>query len=123
MPLPPIRSLRSLRSLVAVLATASAVACGGDDPPAGPDSGSNPEVVTLTISVGRGVIGSPSSTGPYARGTTLSYAYNAQPGFRDLVVTLDGSPVAAQGTFTMNRARTLVATATQVSTSAVPPGR
>ena len=103
-------------SLLALLAASGAVACGGGgDSPTKPDTTATSQVVTLTVAVGNGVIGSPSSTGPYARGTSLAYAYNAQPGYRDLRVTLDGAPLAAQGNITMDRAHTLIATASPVA--------
>ena len=110
----PRRLLLSLLTLGAV-GTLSAAACGDDAPDTttGPNGGG--DVPTLTVSLGTGVVGSPSSNTPYPRGFTVTYSYNTQPGYRDLVVTLDGSPVAAQGTFTMSGPRALRATATRAA--------
>src|SRR5687767_4382653 len=101
---------RLLRPLLAALA----VACN-DDAPATTPTGNDPSVPLLTVALGTGVVGSPSSNTPYPRGFTVSYSYNAQPGYRDLVVTLDGSPVAASGSFTMSGPRTLSVTATRAT--------
>jgi hypothetical protein len=103
-----------LRRLHLPLVAALAVACG-DDPPATTPNSDDPSVPTLTVSLGTGVVGSPSSNTPYPRGFTVAYSYNAQPGYRDLVVTLDGSPVASSGSFTMSGPRTLRVTATRAA--------
>ena len=67
---------------------------------------------SLTISVGTGVTGSPATTTSYFQGSVVNYSYALQAGYQNLVVTLDGNPVAASGSLTMNGAHTLTAMAT-----------
>jgi hypothetical protein len=118
----PHRALLRLR-LVAALATAGVVACGKDAAPTTPDPGSDPSTPMLTVGLGAGVLGTPSSNTPFPRGYTVSYSYNPQPGYQDLRVTLDGSPIAAAGTFKMDGPHTLVATATRVAAAASATAR
>jgi formylglycine-generating enzyme required for sulfatase activity len=71
------------------------------------------------MSLGSGVTGTPSVTLTCTAGDTVNYTYSLQSGYTSLVVTLDGTPVAASGTVIMNRAHTLVVSATPVSTSSL----
>jgi hypothetical protein len=67
---------------------------------------------TLTVSVGEGVTGSPAAgTSTSKKGTVINYSYAKQAGYDNLAVTLDGAPVAASGTVTMNANHALEATA------------
>lgn len=75
----------------------------------------------LTINLGAGVTGAPAGTTSYTQGTVVNYSYAVQTGYQNLQVTLDGSPVPASGTVTMNGAHTLAATA-QVQTFTVTAG-
>lgn len=74
----------------------------------------NVPTVTLTVNLGTGTTGSPAATTAYAVGTAVNYAYSTQPGFTNLQVLLDGSPVASSGTVSMNGAHTLAATASVI---------
>jgi hypothetical protein len=67
---------------------------------------------TLTVSRGSGVAGSPSSSGSYAKGSSVSYSYTLETWYYNLVVKLDGVAVAASGSVTMNANHTLAASAT-----------
>lgn len=70
----------------------------------------------LTVSRGAGVDGSPDTgTTNYRVGDTVNYSYSARTGYKDLVVTLDGAPVAVSGTITMNANHTLIASATALN--------
>ena len=71
---------------------------------------------TLNVTVGEGVQGTPGSgTIQYEEGTTVSYNYSLQSGFKDLVVSLDGTETSPSGTVTMNQNHTLTATAAPLS--------
>jgi hypothetical protein len=70
-----------------------------------------PVPITLTINLGAGITGTPAITTVYAQGTVVNYSYALQPGYQNLVVTVDGNAVAAAGSLTMDGAHTLVATA------------
>jgi hypothetical protein len=75
-------------------------------------STTGPNTYTLTVSVGEGVTGSPTSgTYSYTEGDTVSYTYNLQSGYINLAITLDGNPVASSGTINMLKDRILNATA------------
>ncbi len=78
---------------------------------------------TLTTTVGEGVTGTPTS-GPttHKKGTVVNYDYSLQSGYNDLSVTLDGAPVAASGTVTMNGDHTLAASATKTFVLTVSRG-
>lgn len=65
----------------------------------------------LSVSLGAGVAGTPSSGGEYLQGTAVNFSYSTQAGYTNLHVTLDGNPVAASGSVTMNAPHTLAATA------------
>ncbi|MBI1753510.1 MAG: immunoglobulin domain-containing protein [Acidobacteria bacterium] len=64
----------------------------------------------LTVSLDAGVTGTPAATAVQAAGAAVPYSYALRTGFTGLAVTLDGSPVAASGTVTMNGPHTLTAT-------------
>jgi hypothetical protein len=66
----------------------------------------------LTVNRGPGVDGDPN-TGVYdiADGEPQLYNYSLKYGYKNLVVTLDGSVVKPSGSITMNKDHTLVATA------------
>jgi len=75
-----------------------------------------PEKITYTLTVtrGQGVDGNPNSgTYAYDSGMTANYSYRALEDYYDLTVTLDGVPVEATGTVTMNANHFLVATCLQ----------
>lgn len=65
----------------------------------------------LTVTVGGGITGSPTTGGTYAQGTVINYTYALQAGYQNLVVTLDGNAVAASGSITMNGPHILAASA------------
>jgi hypothetical protein len=67
---------------------------------------------TLSVSVGAGVAGTPASgTYSHTEGATVTYNYSLESGYSNLVVTLDGTPVAASGTLTVSGNHSLSATA------------
>lgn len=67
---------------------------------------------TLTVSVSPGVGGTPAGTATFPQGTVVPYAYAIDDAcYESLAVTLDGSPVAASGSVTMDRPHTLSAAA------------
>jgi flagellar basal body-associated protein FliL len=69
---------------------------------------------TLTTTMGTGVNGTPvSGSMKYKNGSTVNYDYSAASGYTNLVVTLDGAAVAANGTVKMDKNHALSATATQ----------
>jgi outer membrane protein assembly factor BamB len=75
---------------------------------------SNKVTYTLTVTRGQGVDGNPNSGGyTYDSGMTANYSYRALEDYYGLTVTLDGSPVEAAGTVTMNANHLLVATCLQ----------
>lgn len=67
---------------------------------------------TLTVIKGTGVEGEPN-TGSYTynQGDTVVYNFSLKSNYKNLTVTLDGTQVAANGTFTMTANRTLTASA------------
>jgi hypothetical protein len=70
---------------------------------------------TLTVTIGEGVTGIPAAgTSTSKKGDTVNYSYSAQSGYGNLSVTLDGAPVAASGTVTMNANHTLAVTASKI---------
>lgn len=75
----------------------------------------------LTVNLGAGVTGIPATTTSYTQGTAVNYSFALQTGYQNLQVTLDGSPVPASGTVTMNGAHTLAATA-QIQTFTITAG-
>lgn len=78
---------------------------------------------TLTVSVGEGVSGSPAAgSSTHKKGTAVGYSYALEAGYGDLSVTLDGAPVAASGTVTMNADHTLEARATKTFVLTVTRG-
>lgn len=83
---------------------------GGSTPAPAPTA-----TYALTVSLGSGVTGTPSATQTCTAGDTVNYTYSLQGGYTSLVVTLDGTPVAASGSVTMNAAHALAVSATPVS--------
>ena len=78
---------------------------------------------TLTVTVGEGVTGTPAAgTSTNEKGTVVNYNYSLQSGYNDLSVTLDGAPVAASGTVTMNANHTLEAKAVKTFVLTVSKG-
>ncbi len=65
-------------------------------------------IYTLTVTMGGGVTGVPGSTATYTQGAVVNYNYALAAGYKNLLVTLDGTPVAATGSVTMNASHTLV---------------
>ena len=66
----------------------------------------------LSVNVGTGVNGTPASGNyPYSNGTTVNYSYSLQNGYTNLQVLLDGNPVNASGTITMDGNHSLTVTA------------
>jgi len=66
---------------------------------------------TLTVTCGDGVSGYPDSgTYTHSAGLAANYGYRALEDYYDLIVTVDGSAVAAEGSVTMNANHILVAT-------------
>jgi hypothetical protein len=67
---------------------------------------------TLKVSLGDGVTGTPEGgMHGYAKGAAVPYSYALADGYKDLVVTLDGTQVASSGTVTMSDDHVLDATA------------
>jgi hypothetical protein len=78
---------------------------------------------TLTVAVGEGVTGNPAAgTSTNEKGTVVNYNYSLQSGYNDLSVTLDGAPVAASGTVTMNANHALEAKAVKTFVLTVSKG-
>ena len=81
---------------------------------------------TLTVSIGTGATGTPATSGSYQEGTVVNYSYSALSCYGSLQVLLDGSPVSASGTVTMNQNHTLTVSATlntyTITASAGPNG-
>ncbi len=69
----------------------------------------------LTVDLGAGTSGSPSSSAPYPCDQSVSYAYGLLAGYKDLAVTLDGSAVPASGSVVMSQNRHLVTSATPIT--------
>jgi hypothetical protein len=75
---------------------------------------------TLTTTVGTGVNGTPATGSvKYKKGSVVNYNYSAASGYTSLAVMLDGTPVAASGTVTMDKDHTLSATGVQLHTLTV----
>ncbi len=70
---------------------------------------------TLTVTVSSGVGGTPT-TGAYSyvENSVVNYSYSLQTGYSNLVVTLDGAPMAATGVITVTGNHVLSATAEQI---------
>ncbi|MCK4836390.1 MAG: hypothetical protein KAT17_07125 [Candidatus Aminicenantes bacterium] len=67
---------------------------------------------TLAVTVGTGVTGTPiTGTHSYEENQIVPYSYTLQSGYVNLEVNLDGIPVTASGSITMNSNHTLNATA------------
>lgn len=63
---------------------------------------------TLTVDRGEGVDGNfESGVYEYKKGEIVSYSFSKQPGYGDVVVTLDGAQVPRSGNVTMDRNHTL----------------
>jgi hypothetical protein len=78
---------------------------------------------TLTVVVGEGVTGTPSSgSSSNKKGTVVNYNYALESGYSDLSVTLDGAPIAASGSVTMNGNHTLEAKANKTFVLTVSRG-
>jgi hypothetical protein len=78
---------------------------------------------TLTVTVGEGVTGTPvAGTSTYKKDTAVNYNYSLKSGYSKLSVTLDGAPIAASGTVTMNADHTLAASATKTFILTVSKG-
>ncbi len=67
---------------------------------------------TLTVDLGAGTTGTPAATASYNKDQIVDYSYSLKAGYSALQVKLDGAPVAASGSVTMNGNRTLKTTAT-----------
>ncbi len=75
----------------------------------------NNKKYTLTANVGAGVNGAPATGAvKHKKGSVVGYNYSAASGYSNLVVTLDGVPVAASGTVTMDMDHSLSASAVAV---------
>lgn len=75
---------------------------------------------SLTVSVGEGVSGTPvSGSSTHKKGTAISYSYSLQSGYSDLQVSIDGTAAAASGTITMDKNKSITASATRVATLVV----
>jgi len=66
---------------------------------------------TLTVTRGIGINGTPAETKSYNEGEIVNYNYSLQTGYREMLVMLDGNPVANTGSITMDSDHTLVASA------------
>ena len=73
---------------------------------------------TLTVNIGSGTLGTPTTTTNYQQGTVVSYSYSLVTGYQNLQVTLDGAAAPATGTITMNGAHTIATTA-QIQTFSI----
>lgn len=75
---------------------------------------------TLTVSVSEGVTGTPAAgSTQFKKNKAVSYNYSLPSGYKDLLVTLDGTPVAASGSVKMDKDHTLAAISTKVAAVAV----
>lgn len=70
---------------------------------------------TLTVTVSSGVGGTPT-TGAYSyvENSVVNYSYSLQSGYKNLVVTLDGVPMAATGVITVTGNHVLSVSAEQI---------
>lgn len=81
------------------------------------------KIFKLTVTKGTGVDGQPNSgTYDYKQGDITNYSYSFQPGYTDLLVTVDGNMVADSGDITMDRDHTLVASTKKTYTLTVTRG-
>jgi formylglycine-generating enzyme required for sulfatase activity len=71
------------------------------------------EFYTLTVEIGAGVSGSPSTSAAYARDTVVPYSYTALDASHSLQVRLDNVISPASGSVTMNSDHTLTARISQ----------
>lgn len=69
---------------------------------------------TLQTTVTGAVGGPAAGSVVHPQGTLVAYGYALAPGYRNLVVLLDGSPVPASGTITADRDHTLIVSAEQI---------
>lgn len=74
----------------------------------------NVPTLELTVGLGTGTTGAPATGGGFEVGSAINYAYEAAAGYSNLQVLLDGSPVAASGTLTMNTAHALLVSASPI---------
>jgi len=101
--------LIALAVLVTLFGTIFLTTCKS---PASSDIEDTLTTYTLTVSVGEGVTGNPTSgTNSYSEGQSVSYSYSLISGYMNLVVTLDDQQVDPTGTITMDRNHTLNASA------------
>lgn len=71
---------------------------------------------TLTVSIGTGVSGSPTSGSfNYLEGSLVNYGYSLESGYSNLQVLIDGSSSPASGSIQMNSNHSLSVSATLVS--------
>lgn len=77
------------------------------------DVASGDSLYTLTVSLSTGVVGTPAAGSfNYSSGSVISYNYTLESNsYINLQVTIDGNPVGAAGSITMDRAHTLDVTA------------
>jgi len=61
-----------------------------------------PPEFELTVTLGQGVSGNPTSGGLYDPDTLIAYNYSAQTCYGNIQVTLDGNPIPASGNITMD---------------------
>jgi len=84
----------------------------GTSPPTIPSAAT---IDTLSVAMTNGVVSAiPAGKTTKARGSTLSYSFQAATGFRNVLVLLDGTAVPANGSVTFNKTRTLVAAADSI---------
>ena len=70
---------------------------------------------TLTVTVSSGVSGTPTTGAySYAENSVVNYSYSLQAGYTNLVVTLDGMPMAATGVVTVTGNHVLSVSAEQI---------
>jgi len=80
-----------------------------------PTNGDDDGQFTLTVTVSSGVSGTPTTGAySYAENSVVNYSYSLQAGYTNLVVTLDGMPMAATGVVTVTGNHVLSATAEQI---------
>jgi uncharacterized RmlC-like cupin family protein len=66
----------------------------------------------LSVNLGTGISGQPTAGAhTYVQGSVVNYAYVLAPGYQNLNVTVDGSPVTPTGTLVMNQGHAIQATA------------
>ncbi len=79
-------------------------------------------IFALNVNLGTGVSGAPMATAALVQGTVVDYIYSLQAGFMNLAVQLDDTPVSASGSFTMNAAHSLAATAQPIPPNTIQVG-